>query len=208
MLLMYSFGSPWMQDFVAPSFNREFGALENTANIPVAIMVIYALKCFFICQDKWTKVIFGIATFISLFIFLEEIDYGLHFYDFFYHIPTDKQAIIRNIHSQDQDLLRRSKTFMYLFIMVVFTLVPLLGENKFPPFLRSFICSPKIIYTAISLELISIFSQYFIYTLGYDGNRSLDGNVSEFGEGIIYYMIMLYLIELFKKQKLTPHIQQ
>ena len=200
-LLMYCSGILWMEDFVSPSFNREYGSLENSANIPLAILVIYAVKCLLKSEIIWHKLIFGAAVLISLFMFLEEIDYGLHFYDLIYHIPGDEQAVVRNFHSRDQHMLNHLKTFIYLFIMVVFVLIPLIGEKVFPAFIKLFICSPKIILTTIALEIVSLSAFNLIYTLDNYGNHSLDNNISEFGEGIIYYILMLYMIEIFHKLK-------
>ena len=39
------------------------------------------------------------------------------------------------------------------------------------------------------------------YDFGFAGNHSLDRNITEFGEGIIYYILLLYVVELYHKLK-------
>ena len=200
-LLMFCFGGGWMTEVVSPAINREFGIMENLATIVVGIMVYYSFKCFKVAKEPLAKGVFIFAVFISLFLFLEELDYGLHFYELWKGISPNEKIVDRNFHNQDLSMLSKMKTFIYIFIAIAFVLIPLIGEKPFPKFYKQFIASPKLIFTALSLEATSLLSYHFVYTLNRHGNYSLDGNTTEFGECIIYYILLLYLTELFEKQK-------
>ncbi len=200
-LLMFCFGGLQMAEIISPASNREFGIMENLATVVVGVMVYFSVQCFKAGNQVATKVVFAFAVIASLFLFLEELDYGLHFYELWKGVPPEEKIITRNFHNQDLSTLSKMKTFIYIFIAIAFVIIPLIGEKPFPKFLQQFIASPRLIYTAATLEITSILSYHFVYTLNHHGNYSLDGNTTEFGEGIIYYMLLLYLYELYQKQK-------
>lgn len=85
--LMYFSGNLVLQRLVCPKLPplppdayREFGLLENLQNVFVLAIVIFLLIGAIRSVHRVQRVVFVALTLFSTFIFLEEIDYGTHFY--------------------------------------------------------------------------------------------------------------------------------
>jgi hypothetical protein len=141
------------------------------------------------------------------FMFLEEIDYGLHYYD---HLTGKSQVTkvvvfdneVRNLHNNGKLILNLFKLAAYIVIALFFAVLPLLPEklktkNRWLNFLSP---SRYIVGTAICLLILNQIARYLYKNYDY-ANHSLDANVSEFEEIMTYYIIFLYLRELIKKPK-------
>lgn len=136
---------------------------------------------------------------------MEEIDYGLHYYDRL----TGKKEItkivvfdneVRNIHNNGKLILNIMKLAAYALVCIFFVVLPLLSEKIKAKSKWVFFLSPSklIVTTAVSMLVLNQIALYFYKRYEYT-NHSLDVNVSEFEETMIYYIIFLYLRELLKK---------
>jgi hypothetical protein len=82
---------------------------------------------------------------------------------------------------------------------VALPLLPYSIKTKYP-LLNYLSPSTLIIITALSLLILNQIALYLYKHYDYD-NPSLDSNVSEFEEGMTYYIIFLYIREMVKKPK-------
>ena len=196
-----------LSDIIAPRINREFGVVENIQNILLILIFFSALKGTRTREAKIEKYGYAIIMAVTAFMFLEEIDYGLHYYD---HLTGKNQITkvvvfdseVRNIHNNGKLILNLMKMAAYILICTFFVVLPLLPEkikvkNQWLNFLSP---SKYIITTAVSLLVLNQLALYLYKRYEY-ANHSLDANVSEFEEIMIYYIIFLYIRELLKKPK-------
>jgi len=203
-ILIYYFDLFGLEEFIAPEINREFGLVENLQLLILLLIFFVATKEFRIRKIKIEQYVFFIVAAISIFLFLEEIDYGLHYYDYFTGKSQTTQVKIfdkqiRNIHNNGP-LQNLFKLVAYVFIVVFFVIFPFVpsGKKEKFPILNFLSPSRFIVTTALCLLFLNQFALY-LYHLYNSPNRSLSGNVSEFEEIMIYYIIFLYICEMTKK---------
>jgi hypothetical protein len=210
-ILIFYFNWFGLSELIAPSVNREFGVIENIQHILLILIFFTAFKGFRIRNTKIEKYGYALIMAATVFMFLEEIDYGLHYYD---HL-TGKSEItkvvvfdneVRNLHNNGKLILNAMKMAAYIVVGLFFAALPLLPEkiktkNRWLNFLTP---SRYIIGTAVSLLVLNQIARYLYKNYDY-ANHSLDANVSEFEEIMTYYIILLYLKELVKKPKDILH---
>ena len=81
------FGLSWL---IAPVINREFGVIENLQLALLAGIFLFAVKGFRrkkLKAEKYAYMLLGTA---AVFCFLEEIDYGLHYYEYLAGITKEE----------------------------------------------------------------------------------------------------------------------
>jgi hypothetical protein len=202
-ILIYYFNWFGLEELIAPEINREFGLVENLQLVLLLVIFFIAIKGFCSKTIKMAKYGFLVIAIIAIFMFLEEIDYGLHYYEYLTGKGQTQVVVfdqkVRNIHNNGplQNLFKLAAYTIIVVFFVIFPLIPANKKEKFPllNFLRP---SRYIISTAISLLVLNQLALY-LYRMYNSPNRSLSGNVSEFEEIMIYYILMLYIIEMVKK---------
>lgn len=209
LLLMglYYSGIKGAQQLVAPTIEwlssnswREFGMVEQLQNIYLfAIIVIFVVA---VVKRKimFEKAFFLSGTLVMLVLFLEEIDYGIHFYEWFTGQASSIE--VRNWHNQEtygKQNVTYLKRIVDLIMIIWFVLLPIFAHKiKYLP-LKSIIPSCWFIVGFIVAFASSSFAHYlegmgFDYINGVQGN--LAGNISEFREANTYYLYLLYAIQL------------
>jgi hypothetical protein len=206
-ILFFYFNWLGLSELIAPSINREFGIIENIQNILLILIFFTALKGFRTRNTKIEKYGYALIMAATVFMFLEEIDYGLHYYDHLTGKPGITKVVVfdsevRNLHNNGKLILNVMKLAAYIFVALFFAVLPLLPEkiktkNRWLNFLSP---SRYIVGTAICLLVLNQIARYLYKNYDYT-NHSLDSNVSEFEEIMTYYIIFLYLRELIKKPK-------
>lgn len=210
---LYFSGIESFQQLIAPTIEglssnvwREFGLLEQLQNIfLLAVIVILSLSAI---NNKNTLdrlcLLGGVLFFV--FLLLEEIDYGLHFYEFF--IGDDTGIEVRNWHNQRTDgeqNVKKSKQLMDVLMFMLFIVLPLIKNKISIQFIRN-ITPSRWFIAGFALTIIlakiahSLDDQGMAVINGTEGN--LTGNISEFRELSNYYFFMLYASQLLRLQSL------
>lgn len=208
--LVYFFNVFGLAQVIAPDFNREFGLLENSQLLLLLIIFCLCIKKIKTSRVKVEKYWFLLLAILTVFIFFEEMDYGVHYIDYFngkttetvkYEMYVEKKA--RNIHNTGS-LTGKFKLTSYFIIVLFFVIMPLLPKRINERFAIIRFLSPSrwIVTTAISL-LVTNKIAFYLHEHHNRFNRSMDGNVSEFEESMTYYIILLYLWEMVKKSEST-----
>ena len=197
LLVMYFSGVRWAQELVCPSFDWELGIVENLQILLLAMILIVSTMAIFKKENKIEKIAFSFLSVFTLFVLLEEIDYGGHFLEYFkgnadtFFVEMTGKANIHNL-GNNAKIFKRS---IYPLMLVLFIITPLFIHKFTNPVLRYLIPGKWIVVTAI----ITIFS-YAVPRLLVDFNILADGgfgvNIGEFSEIMIYYIFFLYLYEL------------
>ncbi len=194
LILMFFSGNPILQSFVAPHFNREFGALENLENILLIAMVVLAARAAFRKPSRVDKTAFMIITVLALVVFLEEIDYGLTYWEFLSGTLPEHQAQIRNIHNIGKNTIR-IKQVVDLGLFILFALAPLVAIRMRNPYLRYIAPSPWAIATLVIMVVLSKLAVHLNHA-GFNLSGALSSNMSEFRELLIYYLSLVYLADV------------
>jgi len=202
LLIMYFSGVKWEQELVCPSVNWELGIVENMQILLLLMILIVNFVAIFRKKHKIEKVIFSFLALFTLFVLLEEIDYGAHFLRYFkghsdtIFVEVTGKANVHNL-GNNAKLFKRS---IYPLMLILFIITPLCVHKFKNPIVRYLIPNRWFVITAI----ITVFS-YVVPRLLVDWNIFKDGgfgvNIGEFSEIMVYYIFFLYLYEvIFEKE--------
>ncbi|MEH6442508.1 MAG: hypothetical protein V7784_01300 [Oceanospirillaceae bacterium] len=209
LLLMgfYFSGIDVLQQIISPNngfLTREAGLLEQLQNI--YLLSIFAMFFYFSVKrtDTHEKLFFFTLSLLFLFLFLEEIDYGISLYEFFTGEHTNGSA--RNWHNESADGDRQNvhyfKQLIDLANFLWFIILPLFAAKITTPIIKCLIPNRFFI---IGFLLTIIYSRIAHGLNNPDSgvvDGSLDGNISEFREHNTYYLYLLYSLQIIKS-KLT-----
>ncbi len=196
IILNYS-GVAVLQAFVAPEINREFGVLENLQSLVILVIIFICIKGAIKTPSRLEKVIYVFGSLFFFVAFLEEIDYGLHFYEYINNIAPEQKVVTRNFHNiNDNEYLYEVRQVIIVTLVIFFILLPLLKNKIQNQYIKHFIADKMIITTFIVYVLIGGLLVRMLPKLGMPHNPSLFGNHQEFEELISYYMILLYVYEI------------
>lgn len=147
------------------------------------------------------RILFLSGSLLMLFIFLEEIDYGIDFYDFF----TGQHSVLKKRNWHNQETLGRQnvgylKRIVDCIMIIWFVLFPMLSDKIRHLPIKYFIPSRWFIIGFIISFVFSRFA-HFLQDIGWDVINGSPGNlrynISEFREATTYYLYMLYALQLF-----------
>lgn len=204
LLAMYFSGNAVLENIIAaPDFEkvrldsrREFGLVENLQNLFI-LGVIGAAIWAAIKQPSLLIKAFMVFVALGAFVlFLEEIDYGLHYYDLLAGVHPDDARETRNLHNQGE-LNTILKTASNAAMIAVFGVMPfavrlLKIENKW---VRYFTPDP---FMALLL-IVSLITRSIAHSLNNEGlGRGFYG-MSEFREVVIYYLGFVYTLYLARR---------
>ena len=203
MLAMYFSGVRVLETIVAAPYfeavpwnsRREFGLLENLQNLILLGVVGIAVSAVIKHHNRTVKAFMVVVAIGATLLFLEEIDYGLHYYEYLAEVPHHELAQKRNLHTQG-DRTSNLKTVGTIMIVIVFGIAPFALAHSRHPLVRYFRPDP---YMALML-IVAYVTRTIAHALNARGmGHGLEGNLSEFRELIIYYMGLAYTLYLVRQ---------
>ena len=198
---MYFSGVETLQRIVSPriiSMNpnagREFGLLENLQNVILLVMVAAAFMGS--CRKKaaverWGFRLLG-AFVVS--VLLEEIDYGLHYYEYLKDISWKETRGTFNLHNEG-NTTQITKAILDVGMAVWFVLLPLAALKVDHPVLRYAAPDRYSILTMVAMLVLRSIA-HELGDRGFGMGGTINKNLSEFRELVIYYLFMLYVFEM------------
>ena len=208
LVAMYFSGIPILETIVAmphlegvrPRTQRELGLMENLQVVLIAGAVFFALRSALKTSIFLPKILFGFIAAVSLFMLLEEIDYGLNYYEFLAGIPPYETAQTRNIHNIG-DTHRYMKRAGDIMMILVFVIAPLTLRRVRAEWIRFLLPHPYFLLT----YLVSFLTSTVAHALEDRGlGVGLEGNISEFRETVTYYIALLYILVLSRRTPPQP----
>jgi hypothetical protein len=204
-MCVYFFDILGMSYLIAPEYNREFGILENIQLFIIFAIIFLSFKNFRKAATTLSRLIFIVIFLGTIFICLEEIDYGLHYYEYLMGLSTDQlkmqswnKDVIRNLHNQG-NLTRYIKSSVYVLFALVIVSPLILKKLKVKiKYIDYFAPQHYFIYTLLAMILLNSVGEYIDDSLKDEKIVALNKNVSEFEEVFIYYIVLLYLWEKSK----------
>lgn len=214
LVLMNYSGISVLTTIISPPINREFGLLEHLQLLLIAFSLVYSIKSIKLKEFWLEKLAYVFLSFFFLLLFLEEIDYGIHYYEYFIKGIQEDKSIVRNFHNQgDNNFYLRQASYAVMVIM--FILLPILKSKIKNRFISYFCAHHFLVYSFMVYLFIGQLSRW-LPRWGMQVNESLRGNHQEFEELVLYYIIFLFVYEigiikgkLFQKDgKLTTESQR
>ncbi|MGI9290583.1 MAG: hypothetical protein ACR2QG_04800 [Gammaproteobacteria bacterium] len=196
LAVMYFSGIPLLQHIVVPDMpwvaqQREFGLLENLQNLYLLTMMGLGAWAIRIKPYLLEKICGFLLMVFATFVFLEEIDYGLHWIEFLSDTP--KEAAIptdnRNWHNDGQ---RTSimKDIVTLSCVLLFVIAPFALKNSNQPLIRYLLPVRQYAAGFLGIVLISRVAHY-LGDMGL-GAAGIKQNLGEFRELGMYYLYMVW----------------
>jgi hypothetical protein len=207
---LYYSGVYSLQQIIAPQIPgllqmsyREFGLVEQMQNIFLLAIIILFLIAIIRRKGVLERLIFLSGLLVMLFLLLEEIDYGLHFYHYYFDGRFETPRL--NWHNQhtfsdyeNGRYLRKISDFLSIILFIIMPLLSLkINFKRLKPLIPSLWFIPALIVSALCSSV-----GHFLEDNGFgiiNGSSGfLEGNVSEFRETTSYYIYLLYAIQLTK----------
>ncbi len=201
-MVFYFSGNPRLVEFVCPAQNPEWGAIENLQLIFILGIIIVSGYGAFKKSSLIQQIGFLLVALFSIFIFLEEVDYGKHWADYFYGVKRSllyDVAGVTNIHNQGNNakIFKRS---VYGLMVIIFFVAPFLKNKIKNKYITYFIPEPKIILTLSLIVIADLLPRFFV-RFGIFADAGFGNNIGEFSEIIFYYIFLLYVIQLVFEHK-------
>lgn len=222
LMAMYFSGNTQLQNVVAPTIEnvplfsaREFGVLEMLQNILLLCIILYSVRCLLAARDAWVRLVVVLLVLISVFTFLEEIDYGAPFLEYITgdYGSLDQATWNRNWHNRTSETGVQNVSYLKfaakIGLLAGFVLAPLLLSSVRVPLIRLLLPSRWMIATVALIVLLSALA-HALDDAGYavigDRPGNLYKNVSEFREMNMYYLFLLYVLTLYERlvDRLSP----
>jgi hypothetical protein len=215
LIAMYFSGNAYLQQLVAPKFAnmplfsaREFGILEILQNILLLGIVFYATRCVVAAGDWWVKLAALLLVVVSVFTFLEEIDYGIHVVEYITgdYGSLEQENWSRNWHNRTGadgvQNVSHVKLAANLGLLSGFVIAPLLLSSVRNRTIRMLLPLRWTIATVALIALLSVLAHYlddagYAVIGGEPGN--LHKNISEFREMNMYYLMLVYVAVLHER---------
>ena len=201
LIAMYFSGVETLQRIVSPriiSMNpnagREFGLLENLQNVILLAMVVIAFKASRrkdAAVERWG---FRFIAAFAVFVFLEEIDYGLHYYEYLNDISWKETRGTLNLHNEG-NTTQITKAILDSGMVALFVLLPLVRLKVDHPVLQYITPNRHAILTMIAMLALRTIA-HELRGRGFGMGGTIDKNLSEFRELVIYYLFMLYIFDV------------
>lgn len=203
-IAMYFSQIHWMQEFIAPASNREFGLLENLGAVLILCSLAVLIKISRVPMKHAFRGVVLFACVLTGLMFLEEIDYGLHFIDWVKGIPHGQGVQVRNLHNQGNNT-NNIKLVANVLLASMFVILPYIDALKRHRVVKILSPSKMIVFTVVAAVLVALLHEA-LDPYGLPSNRSLDSNQSEFEEVLIYYAFLVYFVEKYRQFESAPEL--
>lgn len=205
MVLMYFSGIEILQFIISPNIegiygnsNRELGLLESMQNVALLILMGLLVRGVFIHRKMMFRVGCAAALLVTAFVFLEEIDYGLHYYEFVSGVPAEEATEVRNWHNQGERT-NTTKQIVDAGVVLWFVVAPLLLTGSAYPLVRSITPDRYAVLTVLAMFLVRSLA-HGLQDAGFTGSGTMDSNLSEFRELVTYYLGMTYVYDVSERR--------
>ncbi len=205
MILMYFSGIDTLQHIVSPDIeglygnsNRELGLLENIENVVLFVMLVTLVRAAFYIKHPMGRAAIAILIAGTTFVLLEEMDYGLHYYEYVAGIDASDAVQERNWHNVGK---RTSKTkrIVDVGMVVWFLITPLALHGRNIPRVQTLIPDRYAALGVIAMFITRSLA-HGLQDAGFGSPGTMDSNLSEFRELVTYYVCAVYLYDLCERR--------
>ena len=226
MIALFFSGVPAFAAMVAPPGNRELGLLEHLQLAALGTVIALAVRAARHEGSRPARRVWAVVAAGAAFVFLEETDYGLHYYELMVSLATGAPPVtapgVRNVHNLGENT-NRMKLVADGVLGVLFLVVPFAptwwrvsGSRWAADRRRSVLESSRKLVGTLLLAPDSPLrpSRWYAATIGVmvvtaqiphalfragHGPGWLTSNLSEFREVLIYYVFALYTYDVLRR---------
>ena len=180
--------------------SRELGLVESLQNVFLAVGFVLALREALKADIPRFRLIFGAIAVTCFLVLGEEIDWGLNYYEYLAGVSTDDAAEIRNLHNIG-NADRALKRIIDGAMVLAFVIAPIALRWVRNGLIRYLTPDPYFLLTMLTALIVSTTA----HALDDRGlGVGLSSHISEFREVIIYYIGMIYIFDLGKRDPPEP----
>jgi len=208
VLGLYFSGKPSFEAVVAPrieglSFEtwRQLGMLETFKHLYILAAAVLAFGGARVKTALWERRVLKALGFCAMLLFLEEIDYGIPYYEFMNGVSDNMP--FRNLHSWSAttDWLKAARDAA---LCGAFLLAPFALARRAQGWVLYLLPSRWFMGT-VGVMLLTAGLAFLLQESGLNAAGPMSGDLSEFRELTIWYILFLYAGELATKRKdMTP----
>ena len=192
-MAMWFSGVPLLMAIAAPEFNRELGLLENLQHLAVAAVAFVGVVRFRRATLPWERRFFALMALAAVFVFLEEVDYGSHWWAALQGRGEHERLVI-NIHNIGGNS-RRFHVVGDVVTVSWFVLLPLVAARVRHPWVAYF--RPDVRFIAsIAAMLVLTQTAHLLNDLGLPPGSYMRKSMAEFRELFIYLIWLTYTRDL------------
>lgn len=171
---------------------REFGLLENIQAALILAMSVIAFRTAYRCGVRYVRWFIYLVGACATMLLLEEIDYGMHFYDYVMKVPLEETVKTRNLHNQG-DITLRLKQLSDAITLGFFVIAPFMAGRIRNLNIRYLIPDRYSVLTVLA----AIITRTVAHALDDRGmGYGLGSNIAEFREMVTYYVMFLWACQL------------
>lgn len=205
MIFCYFSGNEALQQLISPKIeglygnsHRELGLIENSQNV-VLLGILITVGRALIRERQWIgRVALGLLLAVSTFVFLEELDYGLHYYEYFSGVDKEEAIKDRNWHNVG-DRTTRTKQVVDAAMILFFFVAPIVFYGSSYPLVR-LLTPDRYAWLALIAMFVVRSTAHGLQDAGFGEPGTMDSNLSEFREFVTYYLSLVYLLDVFGRR--------
>lgn len=200
MILAFFSGIPLLRQVIAPDFSREFGLLESAQHVVLLVTVLFAIHGYRQSGTGTERLGFGVLILAFAFLLLEEINYGMHYWNFMTGQPLmpDARGLEFNLHNKIST--SPIKSTANLVLLVGFVILPLAVRDRAPGWLR-YVTPPRLLIATILCSVFLSQLAHYLDDISGDASHALGNNIAEFRETFIYYIGLMYVYTLVRRRR-------
>lgn len=195
MLAIHFSEVPILASILAPRFNRELGLLENLQHaLLLVILTITALRARRASATR-ERLLFGVVAAAATFMFLEEVDYGSHWWHALHGRGDDYVPFSVHNTGANSDRFKRGGDAILIAVFAVYPLLAWRPGNRWIAFFRP---SAWFLTSVVAMLLLSELA-HTLNDLGLAADAPIRDSMSEFRELFVYYVWFLYFSNLTRR---------
>jgi hypothetical protein len=200
LMVMHFSGDPTLGSIVAPRFNRELGLLENLQHAILLVILGIAAMRARRSTERLERAVFAAVAAGAAFMFLEEVDYGTHWWHALHgrgndHVPFS----VHNLGENSPRFKKAGDAAMILF----FAVYPLAAWKPWNRWVEAFRPSAWFL-TSLAAMLVLSETAHALNERGFAADSEIRDSMSEFRELFVYYVWLVYLARLTRRPWPAP----
>lgn len=199
LMAMHFSADPTLGNVVAPRFNRELGLLENLQHAILLVILGLAVaraRRAHRAMDRLERAAFAIVAAGATFMFLEEIDYGTHWWNAFHGRADDYVPFSVHNTGRNSDKFKKAGDATMIAFFGVFPLAAWRPWNRWIELFR-----PSAWFlTSLGAMLVLSEIAHELNDRGFRGGSPIRDSLSEFRELFVYYVWLVYFLDLARKR--------
>jgi len=211
LMALYFSGNAFLHSIIVPEMSslesnswREFGLLEMIQNALLIAIIIILFSGVRKSHNRFDKALYFLGMCAFTFLLLEEVDYGLHYYELVTgevdpDAPRNWHNELRSDGEQNVDSMKRVidglSAFLFFLLPLLCFIKPIGKHLKG----RAFVPVLPFVYAVVVAIVLSRLTHWLDdnnYAEVSGARGLLDNNISEFREMSMYYIYLLYAFQL------------